>query len=125
VRSSDHKTGKRRDRRIVVALTAVLTVGAALSSTACGGSGSGQGALHGRGGQLFVNNCGSCHTLAAAGTRGTVGPDLDALLAGRRRDDLDQVVRDQIDTGGGAMPAGILTDGDADAVAGYVASAIR
>ena len=123
MRGSDHKTGKRRDRRIVIAFTAALTVGAALSSTACGGSG--QDALHGSGGQLFVNNCGSCHTLAAAGTRGKVGPDLDALLSGRRRDDLDQVVRDQIDTGGGAMPAGILTDGDADAVAGYVASAVR
>ena len=28
----------------------------------------------------FVNNCGPCHTLAAAGTDGVVGPDLDQLL---------------------------------------------
>ena len=112
-----------RDRRIITTTTAALTVAAALSMTACGGSG--QGTLQGRGGQLFVNSCGSCHTLAAAGTKGTVGPDLDALLAGRRHDDIDQLVRDQIDTGGGAMPAGILTDGDADTVAGFVASAVR
>lgn len=31
--------------------------------------------------QLFVSSCGSCHTLAAAGTSGTTGPDLDAALA--------------------------------------------
>jgi cytochrome c oxidase subunit II len=29
------------------------------------------------------NNCGSCHTLADAGTNGTVGPNLDDGLAGR------------------------------------------
>ena len=30
---------------------------------------------------LFVTNCGSCHTLYKAGTDGVVGPDLDELLA--------------------------------------------
>jgi mono/diheme cytochrome c family protein len=29
---------------------------------------------------LFADNCGACHTLAAAGTDGVVGPDLDDLL---------------------------------------------
>jgi Cytochrome c len=31
--------------------------------------------------QLFVTNCGACHTLAKAGTDGVVGPNLDELLA--------------------------------------------
>ena len=31
--------------------------------------------------QLFQINCGACHTLAAAGTDGVVGPNLDNLLA--------------------------------------------
>ena len=31
--------------------------------------------------QLFQINCGSCHTLAAAGTDGVIGPNLDQLLA--------------------------------------------
>src|SRR5215211_2293639 len=31
--------------------------------------------------QLFQINCGACHTLAAAGTDGIVGPNLDQLLA--------------------------------------------
>ena len=30
-----------------------------------------------RGQQLFTQNCGSCHTLTAAGTNGAVGPNLD------------------------------------------------
>ena len=37
----------------------------------------------GPGGQVFgQNGCGSCHTLKAAGTTGTVGPDLDKVLPG-------------------------------------------
>jgi cytochrome c6 len=28
---------------------------------------------------LFVSNCGSCHTLSAAGTNGQIGPKLDGL----------------------------------------------
>jgi mono/diheme cytochrome c family protein len=27
--------------------------------------------------KLFQNKCGSCHTLADAGTKGTIGPNLD------------------------------------------------
>jgi mono/diheme cytochrome c family protein len=30
---------------------------------------------------LFVTNCGTCHTLYAAGTDGNYGPNLDELLA--------------------------------------------
>src|ERR1043166_1606953 len=30
---------------------------------------------------LFEINCGTCHTLASAGTDGNYGPDLDELLA--------------------------------------------
>jgi mono/diheme cytochrome c family protein len=34
-----------------------------------------------RGKSLFVTNCGTCHTLYAAGTDGNFGPDLDELLS--------------------------------------------
>lgn len=30
---------------------------------------------------LFANNCGACHTLAAAGADGIIGPNLDQVLA--------------------------------------------
>ncbi len=38
----------------------------------------------GPGGQVFANNgCGSCHALAAAGSSGQVGPNLDEVLPGQ------------------------------------------
>jgi mono/diheme cytochrome c family protein len=33
--------------------------------------------------QLFTERCGSCHALAAAGTSGATGPDLDEVLSGK------------------------------------------
>jgi len=49
--------------------------------------------------QVFVQNCGGCHTLADAGTSGNVGPNLDQL-----KPPLDRAIK-QITNGGGAMPA--------------------
>ncbi|MEX0674464.1 MAG: cytochrome c [Gaiellaceae bacterium] len=43
--------------------------------------------------------CGSCHTLQAAGSSGTIGPNLDDLAPG-----YDAIVR-QVTNGGGGMPA--------------------
>ena len=38
----------------------------------------------GPGAQVFANNgCGGCHTLAAAGSGGVTGPDLDEVLPGQ------------------------------------------
>jgi len=50
---------------------------------------------------LFVKACGSCHTLAAAGTAGTIGPNLDNAFAaarevGMKSSTFRQVVHDQI-----------------------------
>jgi cytochrome c oxidase subunit II len=39
-----------------------------------------------QGKELFVQNCGSCHTLADAGTQGEVGPNLDTVLKGKDAD---------------------------------------
>jgi mono/diheme cytochrome c family protein len=69
-----------------------------------------------QGKQLFVENCGRCHTLSDAGTSGTVGPNLDDLQPDKQR------VLDQIETGGSIMPARLVTGQDADDVAQYVSS---
>ena len=69
-----------------------------------------------RGRQLFVRNCGSCHTLAAAGTHGSAGPDLDAHPW------REVYVREVIASGPGLMPADLAAGADADAVAAYVAA---
>jgi cytochrome c551/c552 len=39
---------------------------------------------------LFATNCGACHTLAAAGTDGVVGPSLDELLVPTGSNSADQ-----------------------------------
>ena len=72
--------------------------------------------------QLFQGQCGFCHTLAAAGTSGRVGPNLDRLRPTRQR------VLDAIAAGGrrtGLMPPGLFTGRDALNVATFVAEATR
>jgi mono/diheme cytochrome c family protein len=64
----------------------------------------------------FVTTCGGCHTLADAGTHGTVGPNLDGLKPNLA------TVEHQIANGGGIMPAGLLKGQDLKDVAEYVSS---
>jgi uncharacterized cupredoxin-like copper-binding protein len=89
----------------------------------------------------FVARCGTCHTLARAGTKGTVGPDLDEAFRRPRQDGFKSstfmgVVERQIEnpnTNGQtdpqtgkpltAMPAKIFTGQAARNVAAYVAQA--
>lgn len=71
--------------------------------------------------QLFVDSCGSCHALSAAGTEGKVGPNLDDL-----KPDATSVLRaiENGGAGGGAMPKDILLGKDAEADADYVARSV-
>jgi cytochrome c6 len=74
--------------------------------------------------ELFQTNCGSCHTLAAAGTDGVVGPNLDELLGAGSPDPEANTERvlTAIDNGvEGRMPAGILGGEQAEQVADFVA----
>jgi mono/diheme cytochrome c family protein len=78
--------------------------------------------------ELFATNCGTCHTLAAAGTDGVVGPNLDVLLANGGTESQAAVdgacarVLSAIEGGvGGRMPAGILQGQNAEEVANFVA----
>ena len=49
----------------------------------------------GPGGQVFADNgCGSCHTLEAAGTTGTVGPNLDEELPGQDEKQIEESITD-------------------------------
>ena len=66
---------------------------------------------------LFVQNCGSCHTLGKAGTSGQVGPSLDGTQAGVA------AIERQVRNGGGTMPSfkGKLSDAQIKAIAAYVA----
>jgi cytochrome c6 len=68
---------------------------------------------------IFVANCGTCHTLADAGTSGTIGPNLDDAAP-----DHDLVV-DRVTNGQGVMPAfgDSLSETDIQNVAAYVVDA--
>ena len=56
---------------------ASVLIGAALIGAvgACGSESKDRDVVAGK--QEFVKNCGACHTLARAGTKGTAGPNLD------------------------------------------------
>jgi cbb3-type cytochrome c oxidase subunit III len=85
--------------------------------------------------KLFTGKgqCAGCHTLAAAGSSGTIGPNLDdAFRADRQQgfeeSTIENVVLDQIRLGSGpvqggpSMPSNLVTGQDALDVAAYVAS---
>jgi mono/diheme cytochrome c family protein len=68
--------------------------------------------------EVFVSNCGSCHTLADAGSTGAIGPDLDSALPSYA------LALDRVTNGQGVMPpfAGQLTEEEIRDVAAYVSS---
>lgn len=88
--------------------------------------------------ELFVQNCGNCHKLYAAGTSGDFGPDLDQALAPsgtpegadaqKTIDGTRNTVLGFINAGAdspdvpGRMPAGIVTGTVAEQVADFVAA---
>jgi mono/diheme cytochrome c family protein len=75
---------------------------------------------------LFVTNCGACHTLAKAGTDGVIGPNLDQLLAppsatAPAPNTIKPRVLSAINNGvAGRMPKGVLSGQQADEVATFV-----
>src|SRR3954447_6704246 len=131
-------------RRVVSLRTALVALGAAAVAATAG---CGQEAVRSNdnvvnGKQLFVSKCGSCHTLARAGTKGVTGPNLDEAFTRAREDGFGQdtfqgvvdrqilhpAIRPQHDPETGKelplMPARLVEGGDAEDVAAYVASAV-
>jgi plastocyanin len=97
----------------------------------CGGVKRGEEANLIVGKQEFVAKCGSCHTLARASTKGTVGPDLDeafraSLNEGLRRSAVQTVVEGQVENPNrfGAMPSGLASGAKLSSIAAYVAQAV-
>jgi mono/diheme cytochrome c family protein len=87
---------------------------------------------------LFQTNCGTCHTLYAAGTDGNFAPDLDNLLApsgpptGEGAQETIEATETRVlnavehgvdsTTTSGRMPPGILSGEQAEEVAEFVAT---
>jgi mono/diheme cytochrome c family protein len=84
---------------------------AALLVAGCGTGGSAEAAQRPdlqNGETLFKSACAACHTLSAAGTNGTAGPDLDNAFAGDvaqgfPQSAIENVVLDQIRLGSGPV----------------------
>jgi mono/diheme cytochrome c family protein len=78
--------------------------------------------------QVFQINCGACHTLAAAGTDGRIGPNLDQDLgSGQKSPDVVKgnynLVKTTIENGiGGRMPKELVQGDQAKLVAQFVAN---
>jgi cbb3-type cytochrome c oxidase subunit III len=111
----------------VRAAAGVLGILAALLAAGCGTGGIVKGGDQTKGKQLFQAKCGGCHTLKAAGTNGTIGPNLDDAFAsdrtqGYKEITIQQVVRQQIQLASGKMPADLVKGADADSVSAFVAA---
>jgi len=103
---------------------------AALVLAGCGTGGKAvslSAADQGNGQKLFQSDCGGCHVLAAAGSSGTSGPNLDAAFGPSRKQGFKQstvqnIVLDQIRLAAPPMPKDLVTGQDAQDVAAYVAA---
>ncbi len=104
-----------------------LAVAASLVALAASGCGREEEPDLVNGKTQFVENCGSCHALARAETKGTQGPDLDVAFAQARKNGLGAdtfagVVHDQIKgpLKNSIMKANLVEGQDARDVAEYV-----
>ena len=106
----------------------LLLTGAVLLLAGCGTGGKASGTADQTNGQKqFQAKCAGCHTLAAAGSTGTVGPNLDdAFRADRdqhfKQNTIQNVVLLQIRQPSPPMPASLVKGQDAQDVAAYVAA---
>jgi len=124
-------------------LAALGGVGVAIVLAACGTGGIATGAADQENGKkLFLGKgqCAGCHTLAAAGSSSTIGPNLDDAFAQARADGYKEsailnIVHDQIRFPGqyptaqnnpgflqANMPANLVKGQDAEDVAAFVAA---
>lgn len=91
------------------------------------------GDLASLGRETFVQSCGSCHTLADAGTSGAAGPDLTDALGGQSEDEIREDIVDpdkRVAEGfePGVMPANFeetLSAEQIDGLVAYLASVSR
>jgi cbb3-type cytochrome c oxidase subunit III len=126
-------------RRLSAAAGGVAVV-LLLSACGTGGSVSSASADLQNGRQVFKDTCAGCHTMAAAGSTATIGPNLDASFAEARSEGFKEstildIVHDQIKFPGqyplaqnnpnflkANMPANLVTGQDAIDVSAYVAA---
>ncbi|MDX6689945.1 MAG: hypothetical protein QOG15_1402 [Solirubrobacteraceae bacterium] len=108
-----------RHRRLLLASAALILASLAIAGCASDDAANGDPVA---GKRLFSSSgCAGCHTFAAAGSKGTTGPNLDDI-----RPSPGEVVR-QLQHGGGLMPSfeGKLSDTEMNSVAAFVGAGNR
>jgi plastocyanin len=123
-RNRSPRTPARWSRRLAAG---ALAAAAGLAAAGCSVKGEESANLV-AGKKAFVAKCGSCHTLARASTKGTVGPNLDesfraSIAEGLQRSSIRGAVEGQIKIPNpeGAMPKDLVGGSTARDVAAYVA----
>jgi len=107
---------------------ALPLLGALLFLAGCGTGGKASShADQANGQKLFRSSCGGCHVLAAAGSQGTTGPNLDDAFAGSKKQGfklstIENVVLDQIREANPPMPQDLVQGQDAVDVSAFVAA---
>ena len=117
-------------RRGLLGLALASALAATLFVAGCGTGGMSSGNGDTQNGQKLFSGkgqCAGCHTLAAAGAAGTVGPNLDEAFAADRKQGfkestIEDVVLDQIREPSPPMPKNLVTGQDAEDVAAFVAA---
>jgi mono/diheme cytochrome c family protein len=110
---------KRPPKRAFLAVAPALLAAAAVSA----GCGSGSERIQTRGAQLFAERCAGCHTLNAAGTRGSIsgerptGPNLNKRHL--TKDEALFAIRNG-GFSGAIMPQNVVVGKDAEAVAEFL-----
>jgi len=110
-------------RRALPLLSALLL----LAGCGTGGKAPSTGGDQANGQKLFKSTCGGCHVLAAAGSQGTTGPNLDDAFSGSKKQGfklstIENVVLDQIREANPPMPKDLVKGQDAVDVSAYVAA---
>jgi cbb3-type cytochrome c oxidase subunit III len=116
----------RRSAALIALALAGAFVIVVAAGCGTGGKASGNGDQQ-NGAKLFTAKCGGCHTLAAAGSSGITGPNLDDAFGpsrkqGFKESTIEDVVLDQIRQASAPMPKNLVKGEDAQDVAAYVAS---
>lgn len=94
---------------------AFLTV-TVVGQAGCGSAQPAAGPQQPRGARLFVQSCGACHRLAAAGTEGVAAKNFDKVHLSRA------LVLRTLAVPPKNMPANLLSGRDAQVVAAYLAA---
>ena len=107
--------------RLAAAVAGGVAVAVALAACGTGGISKGSADVQ-NGKRLFLGKgqCAGCHTLAAAGSTGTIGPNLDDEHPDAGK------VREMVNKGEPPMPSfrGTLTPEQIDLIAKFVAQAV-